>query len=202
MTRTQLLSSSHSVQGATIAQRLAYVPVYVAIGVLTFALIFVASNYFAFAFGLTSDFDLSGALLVGVQVGTVSGLCGGLEAGFEPLFSPRNRALQLSTQEPRAVNRKAGAGRALELFAWFCRGETRVMHQLAAADLREDVRDMRKKGCGRWHILAVRFWITTTTIVPIVWDGCVRISKKLPLLGSVVRAVSAFLRKIDPPRLG
>lgn len=61
---------------------------------------------------------------------------------------------------------------------------------------------MRKKGYGRFHILAVRFWITATTIMPIAWDGCVRVSKKLPLLGSAVRIASAFLRKIDPPRLG
>ena len=68
--------------------------------------------------------------------------------------------------------------------------------------LRKDVRDMLKNRCSRAHIQAVRFWITTTTVAPIVWDGCVRVSKKLPVLGGWIRAVSAWLGKIDPPRLG
>ncbi|MBK8096042.1 MAG: hypothetical protein IPK26_02995 [Planctomycetes bacterium] len=104
----------------------------------------------------------------------------------------------VSTVAPSTVH----AGGALGFFAWFTRGEIREAIRASSADLRKDVRAMRKENCGRWHILAVRFWITTTTIVPILWDGCVRISKKLPMLGSAVRAVSALLRKIDPPRLG
>lgn len=111
-------------------------------------------------------------------------------------------AAPVGTPAPASVARTRKAGSMLDILAWFCRGETRECLRLSASDLRKDVRAMRKQGCGRLHILAVRFWTTTTTIVPIVWDGCVRISKKVPFLGAWIRAVSAFLRKIDPPRLG
>ena len=85
---------------------------------------------------------------------------------------------------------------ALESFAWFCRGETRGMILCAAADLRRDVREMRKKRCGRWHVLAVRAWLTVTTIVPVVWDGIERV------VGSVLRLVSMVrgFRGPRPPR--
>jgi hypothetical protein len=72
----------------------------------------------------------------------------------------------------------------------------------AAGDLRKDVRDMRKQGCGPWHVLAVRVWITTTVILAIVWDGMMRLSQKLPVLGTMVRLGSAILRKVDPPKFG
>ena len=97
----------------------------------------------------------------------------------------------------RSRQNRRRCGRALDFIAWFCRGETRDTIRVAATDLRLDVSEMRKKGCKKMHIAAVRFWVTATTIVPIFWDWCVRISKKLPLFGSVVRAVSALLRKLD-----
>jgi hypothetical protein len=101
-----------------------------------------------------------------------------------------------------AIGRATRAGLALDGFAWFCHGETRESVRLTAGDLRKDVRDMLAEHRSAWHILAVQFWITTTTIGPIVWDGCVRVMKKVPIVGAWIRAVSAFLRKIDPPRLG
>ena len=93
-------------------------------------------------------------------------------------------------------------GGVMDALSWFFRGDSRENIRAAAGDLRRDVRSMHKKGCARAHILAVRFWITTTTLVPVLWDGCVRISKKLPMVGGWIRGASALVRKIDPPRPG
>jgi hypothetical protein len=108
----------------------------------------------------------------------------------------------LANGRPRIRSRNDKVGGMLDRFARLVGPETRKDVEASAADLRSEVRDMRRHLCGRWDIKVVRFWKTTTTIVPIVWDGCVRISKKLPVLGTAVRALSALLRKIDPPRLG
>lgn len=83
-------------------------------------------------------------------------------------------------------------GRALDFFALLWTGEARENIRAAAANLRKDVREMRAAGWSAWHVLGVRFWRTTTTIVPIAWDGLAR----------AVRAVMAVVRRIDPPRLG
>ena len=111
-------------------------------------------------------------------------------------------ALALSSWMARGLLMRSAVGSFLEFCARFCRGDARENLRATAADLRKDVRDMLKNRCSRAHIQAVRFWITTTTVAPIVWDGCVRVSKKLPVLGGWIRAVSAWLGKIDPPRLG
>jgi hypothetical protein len=103
---------------------------------------------------------------------------------------------------PERTAQQQRIGSALEFISWFFRGDAREKIRAVAGDLRKDVRDMREQHCGRWHIHAVRFWVTTTTVLPIVWDGCTSFSKKLPILGAWIRAVSALLRRIDPPRFG
>lgn len=92
----------------------------------------------------------------------------------------------------RTRNRKDKVGALLDFFAFLCRGEARENILASAADLRKDVRSMRSASRPRWQVTAVRCWRTTTTIVPIAWDGLAR----------AIRSVVAVVRQIDPPRLG
>jgi len=59
----------------------------------------------------------------------------------------------------------------------------------AARDLRHDVRAMREKRCKRAHILAVRAWHTVSTIVPVVWDGFVRVMKNALLMPGWIKQI-------------
>ncbi len=118
-------------------------------------------------------------------------------AGLLALTLVRGRG----TTERRSPRRRATVGAVLDWFAWFSTGETGEMLMMSAADLRRHVSEMRKKRPGRLHVLAVRTWITVTTISPILADAVGRFAMRLPFVGAYFRAVAALLGKIDPPQL-
>ena len=79
--------------------------------------------------------------------------------------------------------------KTLKCFKWFCRGETRDAVELAMAEIRRDIREMKKEKRYATFIWVVVFWHTVGTIAPIVFDGARR------LVGSLGPVARLFMRK-------
>lgn len=67
----------------------------------------------------------------------------------------------------------------LGAFSWFCGRASREIVQIAIADLSRDRKEMKKEGRSLWFIKTVIYWRTLTTILPIFWDGLVRVMKAI-----------------------
>ena len=80
-----------------------------------------------------------------------------------------------------------GALTALEALRWFFDAANRDHIDLALADLKKDVRDMQRGGRRSWFIHLVLVCQVTQTLVPILWDRVVRITKAILLIASIVR---------------
>lgn len=77
-------------------------------------------------------------------------------------------------------------------FRWFCSQPNREQLECVVGDLKKDRREMLREARPVWFIRFVIFWKIIGTVVPIVWDGCLRFLNALLPLGRIIAKIKGL----------
>lgn len=91
-----------------------------------------------------------------------------------------------TTEKPLSRTEITKIIKLLTGFRWFCGPENREHVDLITSDLKKDVRTMQKENRSGFFIRSVVLWKTIGTILPICYDGCLRLLTKLIPLGKYI----------------
>ena len=128
-------------------------------------------------------------LTVGLLVWALFPLIAFLFMGFTLLV----KLLSGRIRQHRHATRFVPNMHLLRAFAWFCSKENRAIIELTLADLRKDVRQMRKEGRGVFFVGLVIFWHSVCgTMIPIIWDGTCRILSAVLPLGKLIKGIKGI----------
>lgn len=102
----------------------------------------------------------------------------------ENIFGVRTQSAPLpSVQQAPQATIRTGLG----WFRYLWRGDSRTVVELAIADVRRDVRELRRTGASARAIRLLIAWHCTTTIVTVLSDGIGRLLVRLLPLGRLLR---------------